>query len=338
LAANADQIIKVPALKALILGILKQFNTVEDKNTEAGKTVAEKVKKGEITAEQAKVELNEAKTDNYADLIKEKKIGYLALLRNVRNILKTDDKPLLDSACALLVDEQFIKKSLVFPHQIDLALEVMLEEFSGSKLAKVAKALNEAYEKSIPNLAELFNEGRTAVVLDVSGSMSARINTGKGRSGSASALDKGALIAATLAKGIGADMYVFADNCTITSFNPLDSVNTLKANLIGRHPSVGGGTYWGSIFPALQGKYDRVFCISDEQGADSVEGSYKAYVTKHGYPETYVINMCGYAPTMLKESTHVHRLFGYTADIYESAKRVEIDINAVINEINKIEI
>ena len=41
---------------------------------------------------------------------------------------------------------------------------------------------------------------------------------------------------------------------------------------------------------------------------------------------------------MLKESTHVHRLFGYTADIYESAKRVEIDINAVINEINKIEI
>jgi 60 kDa SS-A/Ro ribonucleoprotein len=329
----------IPALKALMLGLLKQFDTVEDKNTDAGKTVAAKLKSGEITKEQATTQLNEAKTDNYVELIKEKKIGYLALLRNVRNILKTNDTALLDMACQLLVDEKFIIKSKVFPHQIDLALEIMLNEFDGRTLAKVASALGLAYERSIPNLAELFNDGTTAVVLDVSGSMSTQIRLSDKANGHASALDKGSLIAATLAKGIGANLYVFANSCSKVAFNPLDSINTVKNNL--KHGTgVGGGTSWSTIFPVLEreGKFDRVFIISDEQGADQVESSYKSYCNKFGTPNVYVINMCGYGPTMMKENTRVHRLYGYSADIYESAKRVELDVNAVISEINKIEI
>lgn len=339
IAIHGETGVVIPTLHALVLGILKQFNTVEDKNTDAGKTVAAKVKAGTITKEQAAVELNEAKTENYAELIKTKKIGYLALLRNVRNILKTNDTALLDMACEQLVDEQFIKKSLVWPHHIDLALEVMLLEFNGRQLATVAKALNEAYEKSIPNLAELFNEGRTAVVLDVSGSMSSSIQIAKGKFGSKSALEKGALVAATLAKGIGAEMFVFASDAAKVHYNPLDSVNTLKNSVMhGTH--VGGGTYWGNIFPLLsrEGKFDRVFIISDEQGADQVETTYKAYCQKYGTPNVFVINICGYAPTMIKENTRVHRIYGYTADIYETAKRVEIDLEAVITEIEKIQI
>jgi len=336
---SEETVMEISTLRALVLGLLKQFDTVEDKNTEAGKIVAEKVKKGEISAAQAKEELNEAKTENYAELIKTRKIGYLALLRNVRNILKTNDKELLNMACEQLVDEQFIKKSLVFPHQIDLALEVMIAEFGGKQLSQVANALNEAYEKSIPNLAELFNTGRTAVVLDVSGSMSSLIQISKGKSGSTSALDKGALVAATLAKGIGAELFVFANSCDKCKYNPLDSVNTIK-NSVKHGNQVGGGTMWSTIFPRLEreGKFDRVFVISDEQGADNVESSYKGYCNKFGTPETYIINICGYAPTMIKESTHVHRLYGYTADIYETAKRVEIDVEAVIHQINEIEI
>jgi hypothetical protein len=330
--------VKIPALHALVIGLLKQFDTVEDKNTEVGQVVAAKVKSGEITKEAAKVELAESKGENYADLIKSGKIGYLALLRNLRNILKLNDTQLLTDACALLITESFIKKSLVMPHQIDLALEVMLQEFSGANMARVATALNLAYERSVPNLAEYFNAGRTAVVLDKSGSMSTRTQIEKNQYSNSSALAKGGLVAATLAKGIGADMFVFADRCEITKYNPLDSVHTLASNLANTRSTVGGGTRWAVIFPELMnhGKYDRVFLISDEQGADSVEASYKSYTAKFGYPETYVINMAGYAPTMIKESSHVHRLYGYSADIYETAKRCEMDYNAVINEINKI--
>jgi len=337
-AKDVEGNIDIPALHALVLGLLKQFNTVEDKNTEAGKSVAERVKTGVISKEEAVKELNEAKTENYVELIKTKKIGYLALLRNMRNIIKTNSTEVLDMACELLVNKDFIRKSLVWPHQIDLALEVMLDEFSGSKMTKVVKALNDAYELSIPNLKELFSYGRTAVVFDSSWSMSAPVRMADKKRGRAGALDKATLIAATLAKGLDADVYQFANRCKKLSFNPLDSVNSIKQKFISE--ADGGGTYWSSIFPVLSknGAYDRVFIMSDEQGADEVETSYRKYCQQFGTPHVYVINLCGYGPTMINQNTKIHRIFGYTADIYETAKKTEIDPEAVIAEINAIEI
>jgi hypothetical protein len=86
------------------------------------------------------------------------------------------------------------------------------------------------------------------------------------------------------------------------------------------------------------GKYDRIFIVSDEQDSGSVESSYKSYCAKFGTPYVYIINICGYGPTAMKESAKVARIFGYTHDIYESAKRFEINLDDVIKEINKIEI
>jgi hypothetical protein len=329
----------ISALKALVLGLLHQFNTVEDKNTESGKTVAAKVKSGEITKEQAATELNDAKSENYKELIETKKIGYLALLRNVRNILKTNDNDLLDKACELLVDEKFIKKSLVWPHQIDLAMEVMLTEFNGTQLAKVVKALNTAYELSIPNLAELMPARKTAVVFDSSGSMSTPISLQENKRGIASALDKAALIGATFAKGLSADVYTFSNSCSICNFNPIDSVNTIKKSIL--RSAMGGGTSWETIFPELlrKGGYERVIVISDEQSGDNALRSYKEYCEKNGTPYLYIVNICGYGVTTnIKENNRTFRLFGYTQDIYMKAITAELNIDQVIQEINKIEI
>ena len=344
-----NDVIRVPALRALVLGILKQFDTVEDKNTETGKVVAEKVKSGEITKAQAAVELNEKKTENYGELIKTKKIGYLALIRNLRNILKTNDTALLDEACKLLVEPQFIRKSLVFPHQIDLAMEIMLIEFSGAQMAKVTKALGEAYELSIPNLAELFPYGKTAIVYDTSGSMSGgwgggcKISyNGKSKGINSSPVEKAALVAATFAKGVAGDVYHFGTSCKqVTGWNPNDSVNTLKRHFVAQSGRCGHGTQYSTIFPELArvgGQYDRVFIMTDEQSADSVEHAYKSYCAKYGTPHVYFINLVGYGPTVMKQNTKVHRIFGYSADIYELAKKTEIDPEAIIKEINAIEI
>lgn len=337
--------VQVPALRALVLGILKQFNTVEDKNTEAGKVVAEKVKSGEITQEQAAAQLNEAKTENYKELIETKKIGYLALLRNIRNILKTNDTVLLDKACELLVDQNFIRKSLVWPHQIDLALEVMLIEFNGRQLQKIAAALDEAYEKSIPNLSQLLPEGKTAVVFDTSGSMEGGWGGGikiDGKPSNSRPVDKAALIAATFAKGTGGDVYHFGSSCSvIKGWNPNDSINTLKKSFARHIGENGHGTFYASILPELErvgGGYDRILIITDEQGADSFEDTYKRYSGKYGTPYVYFINIVGYGPTMAKAGNKVFRLFGYSADIYEKIPRLEMNINEVIDAINKIEI
>jgi len=321
------------ALKALVEGTLKQFNTAEDKQTKAGQEVAAKVKAGVITQAEAKVELKEAKASNWKELIEKKEIGYLSLLRNLRNILLTGPE-LIDKAGTLLTNKKFVQESLIFPHQIDLAMEMILAEFganSSMEMRKLIGYIDTAYELATENVKYLFNEGATAIVIDSSGSMT----SGKvlGISRNVRPVEKSALIAATLAKGVMGDVYHFAGHCEPLSYNHLDSVNTLKNGFL-KHCH-GGTTEFGSIFRALNKAYDRVFIISDMQGADQLD--YSNYKRKYNCdPYIYSIDLCGHGSSMFKQSGRLFPIAGYSAQIYETAKLYETDYNALLNEIRKI--
>lgn len=332
------------ALKQLVLGTLRQFNTAEDKQTKVGQEVAAKVKSGEITAEQAVVELKEAKTDNWKDLIDNKTIGYLSLLRNLRNILK-DSESLVHDAGKLLTNIDFIKKSKVFPHQIDLALEVILDEINTPLGRILLGYLNTAYENSVINLKELGLDENTAVVIDTSGSMfsngfGSSLNINGKSTRNRMPIEKASLIGATLAKGLGADMYQFSTNCLEISYNPNDSVNTIKQNVLRQEGKVGHSTNFNEIFRTLNKSrgYARIFIVSDLQGADGIikNSEYQEYVRKFGRPYIYTIDLTGYGTNMFKENDRLFQLAGYSAHIYETAKLYETDFNALINEIRKI--
>lgn len=321
--------------KDLMSGNLKQFNTAEDKNTKAGQEVAAKVKSGEISKEAAAVELSKAKEANYKELVSEGTIGYLALLRNLRNILSnSNDAQLIKDTTDSLTDEKSVKKSLVFPHQIDLALEVLLAEL-GTKATAFVKALNTAYELAIPNLSELGATGKTAVVIDRSGSMTTKVQIGQGKNSSQGAIEKASLIAATLAKGLNADLYGFDSDCYVLKYNPNDSVNTIK-NSINKAP--GGSTNFGRIFPFLHDAYDRVFIISDMQGSDEVGKTISQYRSKFGVdPYVYCINLCAYGTSMLNPNNKkVFQIMGYSSEIYDIVKKSEVDYNALLTEVKKI--
>jgi hypothetical protein len=246
----------------------------------------------------------------------------------------------------MLTSKDAIHKSLVFPYQIDLAMEMIMETGSSTSRNRIIKALNDAYELSIPNMAEMGMDGRTAVVLDTSGSMNSQIRLSNKAHGSQSALDKGGLIAATFAKGLGADVYEFANNCKRVNVNPLDTVNTIKQNIL--RQASNGGTEFNSIFSTLEknGAYDRVFIISDMQGRDDIingnqwgskgRSTYSNYTSKFGSPHVYTIDLCGYGTTMFKPNNKVYQLFGYSSEMYELAKRMEIDPKALIKEIEAI--
>jgi 60 kDa SS-A/Ro ribonucleoprotein len=66
------------------------------------------------------------KTEAWEKLIKTRKIGYFALLRNLRNILKLAPE-LADDAVGMLIDEQLIRKSLVLPFRFVTALDALQE-------------------------------------------------------------------------------------------------------------------------------------------------------------------------------------------------------------------
>lgn len=328
--------------KKLMKGELKQFNTAEDKNTKSGQVIAEKVKSSKITKEQAEVELKEAKADNWKQLIEEGTLGYLALLRNLRNIVSVASDEVFTKALDMLVDEKRVRKSLVFPHQIDIAFEVLMTDGSVPQVRRnsLLTAVNKAYELAIPNLAELFTYGRTAVVVDTSSSMRSHtvnmeINS-KRTAINSKVVEKASLIGATLVKSIGADLYSFDYDCRRMAYNPLDTINTIKNSIVQR--TNGGDTVFESIFRALDGKYDRIFVISDMQGGDSIlsKSSYQSYVNKYGQPYIYSIDLCGYGDTMFKQSDKLINLYGYSSDIYESIKTSEIDPKAILKEIRKI--
>lgn len=324
---------KENTFRLLMEGNLKQFNTVEDKNTKVGQEVAAKVRSGEITKEEAKVELSQAKERNYGVLIEEGTIGYLALLRNLRNLLKnTSNSSLIDKACTLLTNEKKIKGSLVFPHQIDLALEIMLLEGGYQIPRKVLTALDRAYELSVPNLTELFTYGKTAVVFDTSASMSSDWKPVKvnGKGINSTPVEKAALIAATLVKGIEADAYHFANTCANIRYNPNDSINTIKSKFTRLIGTEGHGTNVQSIFNKLEGKYDRVFIISDLQSANYVPN--KSYNKMH----VYSIDLCGYGNSVFKPGNKLYEIYGYGSDIYELIKKVEIDPKVLLKEIEAI--
>lgn len=332
------------AFKALVEGTLIQFNTAEDKNTKAGQKVAAKVKAGEITAVEGEAELKAAKTENWKDLIDNKTIGYLALLRNARNIIK-DSPELITKAGELMTNKDFIKKSLVFPHQIDLAFEVILDELATPNGRMMLPYINQAYEHSVMNVKELGMDGRTAVVIDTSGSMFSQwkplmINGSAAKGRNRTPVEKAALIGATLAKGLGADLYQFGIKCADVRYNPLDSINSIKQQVLTEEGRVGHGTNFDSIFRRLNetNGYNRVFIISDLQGQDQIlrASAYQTFKAKFGQPYIYTIDLCGYGTSMFKQNDHVFPIAGYSAQIYETAKLYETDYNALITEIRKI--
>jgi len=335
-----DNMIEV--FEKLMKGNLTQFNTVEDKNTKSGQEVAAKVISGEITKTEAEVQVKQAKKENFSELISTRKIGYFALIRNLRNILKAGiNADTIDDVVAMLTDKKLIKQSLIFPHQIDIAMEIMVAE--GVKIPlKILKAIDTAYELAVPNLAELFPDGNTAVVVDTSGSMWGMWGSGC-KIGSVNLnknpIEKAALIGATFAKGIGADLFQFATTTQGILFNRLDSINTIKKTVINSQGKVGHGTNFGNIFAELNGThYDRIFIISDLQGGDSIVSgsSYQSYKKKYGMPYIYTVDIQGYGSTMFKQEKKVCQLYGYGQDIYEMAKKVELDPRALLKEIEAI--
>ena len=325
--------------KKLMTEGLSQFNTVEDKNTSAGKEVAEKILSGEIKFEDKEVALAEAKAENFRELIDSGKIGYLALLRNLRNILSADSG-LVDKAGAMLTNEVAIKKSLVFPHQIDLAVEAVGSAFNTVAGRKLMEYLDTAYETSTCNLSELGFDEHTAVVVDTSASMRGGYYSNT-KGSNKSPIEKAMLIGATLAKGLNADFYHFATTCEAVSYNRRDSINSIKSKGVGLIGRVGHGTAFESIFSSLTQGYKRVFIISDLQGGDSIVrgSSYQAYLRNFNVsPYIYTVDLCGYGTTMFNPANRLIQLYGYGADIYEYVKKAEVDPEMVVKKIKAIEI
>lgn len=296
------------AINALVKGELKSFDTWETELTKAGQ-IAE-------TDEQKEV----LKKDAWIKLIREKKIGYFALLRNLRNIIEQAPE-IISEALEMLTSEKLIKKSLVLPFRFTTAFEEIQKLSDGKIVRQTLIALNKAVDIAVSNVPVF--DGETLVVLDKSGSMAGK------------PAQIGALFSAVLAKSNNADFMCFSDDAKYVNVNPMDSTITI-ANSIN---FASGGTNFHAIFETANKKYDRVFILSDMQGwiGDYVPSkSWNDYMVQFKCnPFIYSFDLQGYG-TMQFPYQRVFAIAGFSEKVFDLIKLIEQDKQALINKIKEV--
>lgn len=279
----------------------------------------------------------EAKQEAWADLISSNRIGYMALVKNLRNIIEQSNAGTVDSAIRILTDENRVKKSLLLPFRF-LTAYTELEKVGNS--SKVLAGISDALDISFNNVPKF--DGETLVVIDHSGSMGSGVNSAFGR---------GAIFGLALAKSNDADLMHFGDDAKYISFNKNDSTLTLLRYLDGLNGGyygnsgtgsyVGHGTNFNSIFETANKKYDRIVIISDMQGwvgYSSPARAFGTYKTKFAAnPQVYSWDINGYGTLEFPEN-NVATLAGWSEKIFDIMQLVETDKKALINKINSVEL
>lgn len=296
------------AINALVKGELKAFDTWENELSKAGQTAENEEDKEGL------------KKEVWIKLIRENKLGYFALLRNLRNIIEQAPE-VLTEALEQLVNDEVIKKSLVLPFRFMTAYEEIQKLNNGKIVRDVLVALNKAVDISVANVPKF--DGDTLVVLDESGSMTGKPAT------------IGALFSAVLVKSNNADFITFSDNARYRNVNPLDSTITVAGSI----KFSSGGTNFHSIFNTANKKYDRVIILSDMQGwigYDTPVREFNEWKKRtNSNPFVYSFDLNSYGSMQFPEN-NVFCLAGFSDKIFDIMKLMEQDKKALINEIKKV--
>lgn len=333
----------VKTLDALMKGITVSADTWETAQSEAGQEVAKAIRDGKITKEEAAKVLSEAKANNWESLLNDGKLGILAALRNIRNIMLNPRRETISKLCALLSDGEKIRAGKIMPYQIDTAFEVINEELSNHQYAhSVLQALMDGYEKSIPNLKEAL-PGKTCVMVDCSGSMHTPCYSGQKRMRSATACGKAGLLAATIAKATGADIVRFGDRAEMYHYDSNLNVFSLGGRISNTNM---GGTSIASAFELIRimkRRYDRIILLSDDEcnsrsywSRDWTSTAYAKYVHDVASPYVYCIDLAAYGTTPLKNEGKVNYYFGYGYAMFDDIASKEFNPLMHIEKVRKI--
>jgi hypothetical protein len=256
-------------------------------DTELYKQIAERTLPPADTWEVA-LSSGKDKKEAWEGLLKEKKLGFMALLMNVRNMEQVGvDRSLVESA---LISGAPKSKALPFR---------FISAFKAAP--SYAQALSDAMLKAIDGSERL--TGSTALIVDVSGSMDSRIS------------DKGELMRLEAAGALAILLREICDSCRVFTFsNQLVEVPNIRGiglmNSIDRSQQH-GGTQLALSLAALQrnvSNLDRLIVITDEQSHD---GNVRMWA-KHGY----IVNVAPYKPG-LELGGGWHRINGWSERIVD---------------------
>lgn len=304
------------------VSLVDVVNVVHPQHSEA----IAKLIKGELKNTEtweAQLSSGKDKAQVWSDLLNENKLGYFALLRNLRNILEQAPH-LVDKVVEKLVNEQAIHKSLVLPFRFLSAIDAIQEaSLPTQETRKVLVALNKAIDISLSNVPSL--EGDTLVVVDVSGSMQGE------------PIKRASVFASVLYKANNADLMLFDEDARYVTANPMDSTLSIAQAIISK--ATGGGTNFHAPFSTANKPYQRIIILSDMQGwigYHSPAKSFTEYKTRtQSNPKIYSFDLQGYGQLEFPEE-NIYCLAGFSEKVFDIMKLLEIDKKALINMIEAV--
>jgi hypothetical protein len=187
------------------------------------------------------------KKETFTRLLRENKLGYLALLRNLRNMA--------DSG----VDAALVEEALMLGAATSKALP-----FRFVAAATAAPMFEPVLDRAMMAAMEAMDPlpGGTALLVDVSGSMDDRLS----RKSDLTRMDAAAALA-VLVMGVAENARVFTFSNYLKEV-PARKGMALRDAVVASQPH--HGTYLGKSLALLQGEYDRIIVITDEQIADAL--------------------------------------------------------------------
>lgn len=243
------------------------------------------------------------KRETFERLLREGKLGYLALLRNLRNMV--------DSG----VERDLIRKAIlarkgaryVFPFRYVAAARAA---------PSLERDLDEALVAAIKDLPKL--PGKTVILVDVSGSMDARLSA----KSDLTRMDAAAALASL----------VNAEDLRVFSFSYGLAEVPARRGMAGVDAVIKSQPHGGTALGAAVAKaneicdYDRIIVITDEQSHDSVAGPRPGATG-------YMINVAGYRPEVgygdwTRISGFSENVIRYIAEI-EGARLATIELEDV---------
>lgn len=206
----------------------------------------------------------EARAESYKTMLANRKLGLMAALKNIKNIVESGaDQETIQMLCDLVSNEKVVQKSRVLPFRFIQAFEIVNSLNMDRLVAKkIIKAVEDGFIASGKNLPFVKEGERVALLLDESGSMDGGWSSS---GGSSSPFYLGKTMMASVLTGLNPDNtvgYLWADRAReITiSGSPFD--------FIARTKTKGGGTdVWAAIEGLIKSKtvVDKLVIFTDMQ-------------------------------------------------------------------------
>jgi hypothetical protein len=271
----------------------------------------------------------------WEELIFSNKVGYMAVLRNLRNILEAEvSKEALTKVCEYLSNEKAVAKSKQLPFRF-LSAYRELKQSKNGRAGKVLQALEEAVLQSAINIAGYDEDTKVVIAADVSGSMLKAISA----KSKVQNYDIGLMLAMLLQNRCeNVITGMFGDKWKVISVpkkNILSNVDEFHR----REGEVGYSTNgYLVVKDLLQGNkvVDKVMLFTDCQlwnsknSSENIAELWKQYKKVAPGAKLYLFDLAGYGNVPLNvQRDDVFLVAGWSDKIFNVLKAIEDGSNAV---------